>query len=315
MTRYEVFISDEGFAVVDGESLVPATGQSVHEAVLDRLQQYAVERDTAVEATVNDGSENGHFVLEVSPDGSSRLLTPTAKAQSERSEQPEQFKRPEQPDLGSEPREASPPQPGPADESAAGGPSEDGLAEEGAADGTAVATAVARAAAAARAAAPASAFVPALVPAVLLPSELAGPIGRINDLAAAGLLDEAYALATELRENLTEEAGADDPHALETRAVEAYIAHLCGDHRQAVVLALAVARIRCRAGDRRAPEDVVRAAAAWQWLDDDRAAAAHGRELLHMWDQLDHHGALLPVHGELAGRVRRRVDELEDACL
>ncbi|MFE2584870.1 hypothetical protein [Streptomyces sp. NPDC059378] len=304
MTRYEVLISDEGFAVVDGESLVPATGQSVHEAVLDRLQQYAVERDAAVEATVNDGPESGRFVLEVSPDGSSRLLTPTAKAQPE---QPEQSKRP---DLGSVPREASPPQPGPADESSAGGPSEDG-----AAGGTAVATAVARAAAAARAAAPASALVPALVPAVLLPSELAGPIGRINDLAAAGLLDEAYALATELRENLTEEAGADDPHALETRAVEAYIAHLRGDHRQAVVLALAVARIRCRAGDRRAPEDVVRAAAAWQWLDDDRAAATHGRELLHMWDQLDRHGALLQVHGELAGRVRRRVDALEDACL
>ncbi|OIJ69169.1 hypothetical protein [Streptomyces mangrovisoli] len=254
MTRYEVLISDEGSAAIDGSPLVPATGQSVHEAVLDQLQRYAVARDETVEATVNEGPETGHFVLEVSPDGSSRVLPTTSTT-------------------------------------------------------TAVATAVARATAAARAAT-APLAVPQTPP-VVLPSELAARIGRINELAVAGLLDEAHALATELRESLTDEAGADDPHAVEARAVEAYIAHLRGDHREAVVLALAVARIRCRAGDRRAAEEVARAAAAWQWLDDDRAAAVHGRELLHMWDQLDGRGALPPVHGELAGRVRRRVDELE----
>ncbi|WP_156110821.1 hypothetical protein [Streptomyces adustus] len=319
MARYEVLISDQGFAAIDGESLVPETGQSVHEAVLDRLQRYAVERDAAVEATVNDGPDHGHFVLEVSPDGSSRLLTSTTKAQPDQPDQPDQPEefegrdRLDEPDQSkrsdpvSVPQEPSSPEPGPVHDRTGG----DSAGGDNVGGGTAVATAVARATAAARAAAPA----PVPVPAVVLPSALAGPIGRINELAAAGLLDEAYALATELRENLTDEAGADDPHAVEARAVEAYIAHLRGDHRQAVVLALAVARIRCRTGDRRAPEEVVRAAAAWQWLDDDRAAAAHGRELLHMWDHLDRHGALPSVHGELAGRVRRRVDALEDACL
>ncbi|WP_329529477.1 hypothetical protein [Streptomyces sp. NBC_01462] len=124
-------------------------------------------------------------------------------------------------------------------------------------------------------------------------------------------MDEAYALATVLRESLTEQAGAEHPEALEARAVEAYIAHLCGDHREAVVLALAVARIRCSAGDPRAPEEVARAAAAWHRLDDERAAVAHGCELLHMWYQLERRGLLSPTHAGLAAAVRRRVDSLE----
>ncbi|MEV6949701.1 hypothetical protein AB0N07_48960 [Streptomyces sp. NPDC051172] len=74
MIRFEVYISDEGLPEVNGESLLPTPGQSVHEAVLDRLQRYAVEHGGVVEATVNERSDTGHFVLQVSPDGSSRLL-------------------------------------------------------------------------------------------------------------------------------------------------------------------------------------------------------------------------------------------------
>jgi hypothetical protein len=87
---------------------------------------------------------------------------------------------------------------------------------------TAVATAVARAAAAARAVADA----PADAPAAALPTELAGRISRINALAAGGRLDDAYALATELRENLTDAAGTDDPRTVEALALEAYEAEL-----------------------------------------------------------------------------------------
>jgi hypothetical protein len=195
-----------------------------------------------------------------------------------------------------------------------------------------VATAVARATAAARAAAEGRSAAPSpatpspvgpnptapspvttSVPAVVLPAELAGPVGRIHALASVGRLDEAHLLANRLRESLTEEAGAEDPRAVEARAVEAYIAHLRGDHREATVLALAVARIRCRTGDRRASEEVARAAAAWQRIDDDRAAVAHGRELLHMWDRLHYRGLLASADAELADRVRRRVDALEAA--
>ncbi|MEU2422718.1 hypothetical protein ABZ619_17130 [Streptomyces sp. NPDC007851] len=277
MIRFEVYISDEGLAEINGEPLPPMPGQSVHEAVLDRLQRYAVENAGVVEATVNEPSDTGHFVVQVSPDGSSRLL------------------------------ESGPgPEPGRVPRAAPEVTTRSGTAV--ATDsGTAVAIAVARATAAARATGRAS----ARTPDVVLPAELAAPVGRINALAAAGRLAEAHALATKLRESLTDEAGAEDPHAVEARAVEAHIAHLSGNHREAVVLALAVARIRCRAGDRRAPEEVARATAAWQWLDDDRTAVAHGRELLHMWDRLGRRGLVRSPHAELVGRVRRRVDALE----
>jgi hypothetical protein len=178
---------------------------------------------------------------------------------------------------------------------------------------SAVATAVARAraTAAARAEVPDPAAVAAPAPATGLPADIAERIGRINGLAADGRLDEAFADATALRESLTGSMGAEHPHAVEARAVEAYLAHLRGDHREAIVLALAVARIRCRARDGRAPAEVARAAAAWQQLDDDRAVVAHGRELLHMWDTLDRHGLLPPGYAALVGQVRRQVDALE----
>ncbi|MFI1539453.1 hypothetical protein [Streptomyces anandii] len=143
-----------------------------------------------------------------------------------------------------------------------------------------------------------------------LPAEHAERIGRINASAAGGRLDEAYADASALREHLTGSLGPGHPHALEARAVEAYLAHLRGDHREATVLALGVARIRCGARDGRAAAEVARAAAAWQRIDDDGALLVHGRELLHMWDRLRLMGLLPPGHTALVGQVRRQVDAL-----
>ncbi|MFD6922953.1 hypothetical protein ACFV99_22370 [Streptomyces sp. NPDC059944] len=181
-----------------------------------------------------------------------------------------------------------------------------------AATASAVATAVARAraTAAARAEVPDPAAVTAPAVRTDFPDWLTERIGRINALAAAGMLDEAFDDATELRESLTESMGAEHPHAVEARAVEAYLAHLRGDHREAIVLALAVARIRCRARDGRAPAEVARAAAAWQQLDDDRAVVAHGRELLHMWTTLERNGLLPPGYAALVGQVRSQVESL-----
>ncbi|MGW3283881.1 hypothetical protein ACWDR3_04440 [Streptomyces sp. NPDC001002] len=253
MARFEVRICDEGFAEIDGDPLVPAPGESVHEAVLDELQRRAEECAAVVEATVHDGPGAPHFVLSVSPDGSSSVLVP-------------------------EPEQAPAPAPAAA---------------------SAVATAVARA----RARATTGAVTD-------VPAELAEQVGRIQESAAAGRLDEAFARATALREELTGSTGASHPCAVEARALEAYLAHLRGDHRQAVVLALAVARIRCGAMDGRAAADVVRAAAAWQQLDDERALIVHGRELLHMWAALDRGGLLPPGDAELAGLVREEVEAL-----
>jgi len=282
MAHFEVHISDEGLAEIDGDPLVPEPDQSVHEAVLDQLQRYAQERGAAVEATVNESPGAAHFALEMSPDGSSRILVPE-----------------------------EPPAPEPEPVLVASVASVTALALAEAPAPSAIATAIARARARATAADRVAAA-PAQLSArtIDLPAELAEPIGRINALAGVGRLDEAFADATALRERLTGSMGAEHPHALEARAVEAYLAHLRGDPREATVLALAVARIRCGAGDDRAPEEVARAAAAWQRLDDDQAALTHGRELLHMWARLEHRGLLPPGHSELAEQVRRHVEAL-----
>ncbi|MGW7384545.1 hypothetical protein [Streptomyces sp. NPDC054794] len=76
MAHFDMQVTDEERAEIDGHPLVPEPGQSVHDAVRDRLQQYTQERAAAVEATVNEGSGAAHFVLQVSPDGSSRVLDP-----------------------------------------------------------------------------------------------------------------------------------------------------------------------------------------------------------------------------------------------
>ncbi|GAA2260889.1 hypothetical protein GCM10010415_24240 [Streptomyces atrovirens] len=240
MVRFEVHISDEGFAGIDGEPLVPDAGRSVHEAVLDRLRRYAEERGAPVEATVNDGPGTTHFVLQVAPDGSSRVVIPADPA-------------PDRP--------------------AAGAP-----------------------------------------PSAPLPADLAETVTRINALTSDGRLDEASAAATALRGNLTASLGAEHPDTLEARAMEAYLAHLRGDHREATVLALDVARTLCRTGDAQAPAAVARAAAAWRRLDDDRVAVTHGRELLRLCDSLHDEGLMPPEHADLARRVRRRLEKLTTRC-
>ncbi|QFZ71915.1 hypothetical protein GFH48_00275 [Streptomyces fagopyri] len=291
LDRFKVYVSGDGLAEINGDPLVPAPGQSVHEAVLDQLHRYAEESGAAVDATVGDGPDAAHFVLRVLPDGSSHVLA------YDSGETPEP-----------EPRSASRPEPGPAFEPSADDVPPPTVTVTAV---TAIATAVSRAHATATTTRTA---VPEPVPDEdLLPTELAEQIGHINTLGAAGRLDEAFARATALRERLTGSLGAEHPHAVEARAMEAYLAHLRGDHRESVVLALAVARMRCGAGDERAPMDVARAAAAWQRLDDSQAAVTHGRELLHMWDMLGRRGPLPSGHAELAEEVHGYVTTLEGA--
>ncbi|MFI2630873.1 hypothetical protein ACH5A2_10820 [Streptomyces collinus] len=276
MTHFAVRIPGEGLAEINGELLVVEKGGSVHEAVLDRLQRHAQERGAAVEATVNDGPAGAHFVLQVAPDGSSRLLDP-----AERTDAPGHAPEP-------------PPAPAPVPTTV-----------------SAVAAAVARARAAATAP---PALVPPPQPSRPLAPELADRVAHINALTAAGRIEEASAEATALREALTRSAGTEHPDALEARAMEAYLAHLRGDHREATVLALSVARILCGAADPGAPAAIARAAAAWQRLEDGRAAVIHGSELLHMWNRLRGVGRLAPADERLARRVRAQVESLS-ACV
>ncbi|MGW0968343.1 hypothetical protein [Streptomyces sp. NPDC002516] len=340
MARFDVYISGDGLAEIDGNTLVPEPGESVHEAVLDRLEGHARERGAAVVATVYDSPGAARFLLEVLPDGSSRVLDPDDEPQPEPT-----TAGPEPTAAGPEPTTAGPgsvppetgagtgtatgpeaaphatltgPEPtaagpGSAPPAPAGVPSTVVVPAPSPEGASAVATAVARAraTAAARAEMPDPAAVAAPAVTTALPADLSERIARVNALAADGRLDEAFADASELRETLTDALGAEHPYAVEARAVEAYLAHLRGDHREAIVLALAVARIRCGARDGRAPAEVARAAAAWQQLDDDRAVVAHGRELLHMWAMLDRNGLLPPGYAALIGQVRGQVDDLE----
>lgn len=411
MPHHHVRITDERHAVVDGTPVLPAPEGSVHEAVLDQLQRYAQKRGSAVRATVDDGSGTGHLLLEIHPDGASRVLDTTeeppppaptpargdtvpadrddpagpmdaagtparvetdatgpAGAPDEAAGAPDTGPGPSGPNAGPAPQPSDPdtagggtaytgPAPQPSNPNAAPAsqpsdlpgppaapsphaPSPGTVPPRAASDSddapapssgtpsrapSALALAVtrARATAASRdetrptgtrapSPAPARTFVPPLAPppAVGLPGGVAERIRRVKEATTAGRLDEAYADATALRERLAAAVGAEHPHAVEARALEAYLAHRCGLHREATVLALGVARIRCLAGDGRAAADVARATAAWLCLDDDRATAAHGTELLRMWNALRNRGALTPDHAALAERTHDVMDGL-----
>ncbi|MGI5401199.1 hypothetical protein ACQEVG_17420 [Streptomyces sp. CA-135486] len=248
LSPFDVYVSDEGSAVVNGERVAVTEGQSVHEAILDLLQSHARTRQGPVQATVFDRPDARTFRIEVAPDGSSRI-------------------------------------PGPAEDEAAttgaGDRADRHHADAGAALDTAVETPV--------------------------PASLADRLRRIEEAVAEGETDHASVLAAALREHLTSSHGADHPHSVEARAMEAYVAHLGGDHRLATVLSMGVARIRCGLGDTRARDDVMRATAAWQRLHDDRAAAAHGRELLHLWTYIEDRGLMTPAYTEAMQQVQRRL--------
>ncbi|MEV7860771.1 tetratricopeptide repeat protein [Streptomyces hirsutus] len=348
MTHFDVYISDDGFARIGQAPVAPAPGESVHEAVLDHLQRYAEQYGTAVQATVTDGPGDAHFTLEVAPDGSSRVLVPEEPGEPEVPEGPTEPEVPEDSE-NLEVSEAPAPVPPPvagsaiaaavarARATAAGDTANPPVRISIPAQATALEPelvpgqepAMEREAephpAPEPEPAPASDPLPeptrrttrgvteelsAPVAAVDLSPELIERITRINALAAVGRLDEALDDATALRETMTAEMGAEHPDALEARAMEAYLAHLRGDHREATVLALSVARILCGAGDPQAPAAVARAAAAWQRLDDDRAAEIHGNELLHMWGRLHSAGRLSPADEHLAHQVRIQLEDL-----
>ncbi|MEV5953360.1 hypothetical protein AB0M11_06165 [Streptomyces sp. NPDC051987] len=134
-------------------------------------------------------------------------------------------------------------------------------------------------------------------------------VERIIQHAQRGELHAASVLASALREHLTLRRGAEDELSLEARAIEAYLAFQRGDYMHSTVLALTVARIRCRTDLNRAAPEVARATAAWQRLTDDGQVATRGQELLHMWDHLVAEGiSLEPAHQAMAQAVRKRLE-------
>ncbi|MGP3973563.1 hypothetical protein ACTWQF_05880 [Streptomyces sp. 8N114] len=74
-SRFEVLISSNGSAALNGERLSVTDGQEVHVAVLDAVHRAAQDRGEHVDVTILDLRENGYAThIRVFPDGSSRLL-------------------------------------------------------------------------------------------------------------------------------------------------------------------------------------------------------------------------------------------------
>ncbi|MEU3370010.1 hypothetical protein ACFYM2_04225 [Streptomyces sp. NPDC006711] len=134
-------------------------------------------------------------------------------------------------------------------------------------------------------------------------------VERIMQHAQREELHAAFVLASALREHLTLRRGVEDDLSLEARAIEAYMAYLRGDYTVSTVLALTVARIRCRTDLTRAAPEVARATAAWQRLWDEGQVAARGQELLHMWERLSAEGLVQhQSHHAMAQAVRTRLE-------
>lgn len=147
---------------------------------------------------------------------------------------------------------------------------------------------------------------------ILAEEEAFPPLARVERIMQHAQREElhvAFVLASALREHLTLRRGTEDELSLEARAIEAYLAYLRGDYMIATVLALTVARVRCRTDLTRAAPEVARATAAWQRLPDGPQVAIRGRELLHMWERLAAEGLVAePSDQVLAQAVRSRLD-------
>ncbi|MFG3284573.1 hypothetical protein [Streptomyces sp. NPDC048111] len=134
-------------------------------------------------------------------------------------------------------------------------------------------------------------------------------VERIIQHAQREELHAAYVLASALREHLTLRRGVEDDLSLEARAIEAYMAYLREDYTVSTVLALTVARVRCRTDLQRAAPEVARATAAWQRLWDEGQVVTRGQELLNMWERLLSEGLVQhSSHQAMAHAVRTRLE-------
>ena len=69
-----VIVSDDGSASIDGIPVPVMGGESVDVAILDTLHGYARNRNSSVRAAISDPSAGYVAIVEVAPDGSSRLV-------------------------------------------------------------------------------------------------------------------------------------------------------------------------------------------------------------------------------------------------
>ncbi|WBB58528.1 hypothetical protein O7599_23175 [Streptomyces sp. WMMC500] len=270
-----VLIRRDGSALVDGQPLRVPPGEPVHAAVLDAMQRRAQDRGEPVEAAILDRNEGAITHVEVAPDGSSRILGQEEHGEAHKPE-------PRPPAADSPPGTPAAERPSPEPPSAAGPRTADVPPPAGA-----------------------TMPLPAHVPA-----ELAELAGLVTDSLDTGRPERAAAIAFRLRQHTVRTFGAEHPYTVEARALEAFVAHRSGNHRFATATGLELTRIRHRLGDPRAHEELRRAVAAWQQIDDVPSAVDQGRALLDVWSTLAAQGGPTAQDTDVLHVVNRRMHAL-----
>ncbi|MFJ8751497.1 hypothetical protein ACIREO_19520 [Streptomyces sp. NPDC102441] len=273
----EVLVDLDGVVLVDGDPFPVPDGVPVNVAVLDTMQRRARAGGAPVEAVIVDRQAGYATRIEVTADGASRIV------RHERYPEPSGTEsRPARGSTGTGSRPAErhitalPSEPGPSP----AGPSAEDVR-------------------------PADVGSP-----VPVPDELAELVARIGQAIDTGALERAAALAFRLKEHATRTFGAEHPYTLEAQALEAFAAHRSGNHAAATLACLELAQIRHQQGDLRAHEDLLRAVAVWQLIDDLPSAVNHGRALLTTWSRLADDNNVAAGDLELVRGVDRRIHAL-----
>ncbi|MDQ0772144.1 hypothetical protein QF026_000610 [Streptomyces aurantiacus] len=288
---FGVLIDHDGSTAVDGVPFQVPEGEPVHVTVLDLMHRHAHARGRPVEAVILDQQRGDVTLVEVDPDGSSRVLLHELH-----DETPETQPRPT---AVPPPADAPPPGPPPAVVlPTAPAPPEVAPISPPPADPPAVAPAAVAVAAVPDAEAEA------------VPDELAELVGLVGRCLDTGALERAAALAFRLREYTSRTYGPEHTYTLEAHALEGFVAHRSDNFPLAMATCLELARIRHSQGDWRAREELTRATAAWLRIDDMPLAVAHGRNLLAallaVWSRGNQDGRTV-AEATLPGLVNRRM--------
>lgn len=301
-TGHSVVITTDGSVLIDGLVIkTAASGDTAQTAVLDLLHQRALSLSSAVDASILDQQQRVTLHIRVREDGASELLSepvfldtveaspppvppapsstpstgPLGKTDAKQDAVPDPNARPEQgatqrdqdttiltavepvrptvrpgPEAlpGSRQQAQAPLPPPPLSRPAAQAPMSDSVSD--------------------------------LTP---LPEELVAGVALVCETAAVGDLALARAHASALERQAARRFGPEHLYTLEALALEAYTAHLTGEHASATALALQVAEARHRQGNSRAKADIERAVAYWELTTSPFAAMSLGNRLLPLW--------------------------------
>ncbi|MEV0036458.1 hypothetical protein [Streptomyces sp. NPDC050804] len=323
--EFSVIVTSAGTAFLDGRRVLVPRRHAVESVVLDALHQRARTGGEPVLVRVEDRQEGYATLLEVAPDGSSRLLErsvpnapsvpETDPAETNPAETavlpvlpPATASGPDTDPAGTAVRPTAPPTAEPAETAVLSVETPRTAPALGSLSPTPPVPRAAPGAPGESGSEESEASGPPRETPV--PTALADTVSRINQAIAAGELRAAEELAVLLRTTAEQTFGAGHTHTVEAQGMEAYVAFLAGAYGHAMSVSLELADLRRRGRDPRAWEELSRAAMAWEALDDRRSLLHLGRALIMVWVRLSADGAPPPAQAELLERVRQDVQRL-----